>query len=483
MKGVTPLISLALTILIVTVSSVIVVTSLIPFLNRVKDSSNINEGISNLEYIYSVLSSIASEAEGSQRIVSLSSSENIIKFDKNLSSIYFDYETKSELELEGRRGNVRLEKSPIFLEYFNSYPLDSNASPTWICLYDCKIDSSGYLLNHSISYHLEDKLLKNFYIESSFEPTALVYGLPEDPNNLVLYFPLDEGTSIVANDFSSQSNNGVLYNGSDICFNWDCPSWVDGISGKALEFDGLNDFIKVNDSSSLNLAGNEITLSFWIKPKKILNDQFVIDKLNYTNEGYGIWITSSQKVRYNLVTNIDSYESESLSSLEEGKWYYVLLTYNGSYINLYINLSLEVSQPAAGNLKPCFGDLFIASNNSNSSFLNATLDEIQIFNSSLSFTQIKTLYELTQKKLFKEGKTDEIESVQRLYLVLSSPYNLTHFYEVKLKGRQNLIRGIIPLRNIEFVENLRVPAGNWRIKIFHEGLSENRKVLIKAEIL
>ena len=72
---------------------------------------------------------------------------------------------------------------------------------------------------------------------------------------LVLYLSFDEGAGDTARDSSGHGNNGEI-NG---------PKWVEGADGKALEFDGVDDYVEVpyNDMFNINDA---MTLAAWVKP-------------------------------------------------------------------------------------------------------------------------------------------------------------------------------------------------------------------------
>jgi len=78
-----------------------------------------------------------------------------------------------------------------------------------------------------------------------------------DPHpGLVGWWRFDEGSDAVAEDSSGHGNHGTVYG----------ATWVDSEKyGKALSFDGIDDYVNVgNDDSLTNLSGN-LTISFWIK--------------------------------------------------------------------------------------------------------------------------------------------------------------------------------------------------------------------------
>lgn len=72
---------------------------------------------------------------------------------------------------------------------------------------------------------------------------------------LVGYWSFDEGQGTTAYDASGFGNNGTLTNG---------PTWVDGKVGKALSFDGVDDYVSISISSVLNVQ--KLTVLVWSKP-------------------------------------------------------------------------------------------------------------------------------------------------------------------------------------------------------------------------
>ena len=71
---------------------------------------------------------------------------------------------------------------------------------------------------------------------------------------LVGYWSMNEGAGSYAGDSSGNKNTGTLTNG---------PTWVDGKKGKALNFDGSDDYVDSVDGASLNLQN--VSMSGWVK--------------------------------------------------------------------------------------------------------------------------------------------------------------------------------------------------------------------------
>ncbi len=82
-------------------------------------------------------------------------------------------------------------------------------------------------------------------------------------SSLIAYFPF-EGT---AKDHSSYTNNGIIYGD---------PKCVRGVNGYALLFDGVDDYIQVAHSQSLNSIDKEVTITGWVYPLSIFSNGFII---------------------------------------------------------------------------------------------------------------------------------------------------------------------------------------------------------------
>jgi len=79
-------------------------------------------------------------------------------------------------------------------------------------------------------------------------------------SDLIGYWSLNKGSGLVARDLSGYKNNGTL-EGTN-------PTWVNGISGKAVNFPGVDERIDCLNPYPLNQIGNgSFWISFWMKSK------------------------------------------------------------------------------------------------------------------------------------------------------------------------------------------------------------------------
>ena len=79
---------------------------------------------------------------------------------------------------------------------------------------------------------------------------------PAAVSGLVGAYSFDAGSGSSAADSSGSANTGTLSG----------PTWVAGKNGNALSFDGVNDWVTMADSASLDLSSG-MTLEAWVKPQ------------------------------------------------------------------------------------------------------------------------------------------------------------------------------------------------------------------------
>jgi hypothetical protein len=192
------------------------------------------------------------------------------------------------------------------------------------------------------------------------------------------------GIGTVAADASSFANHGAFVG---------FPTWISGVSGSALLFDGSGARVVVPDAPSLDITG-PITIAAWIRPN-VVGSQYVVKKAG-SSDGYELSLSSSGEVfvRFNQDTLGNTYKLFSVSSYptDGTTWMHVAATYDGQDIRLYVDGILESSVAAPG--------LVIGSNDHALSFgaqdngtkpFDGALDQVHLFDFALTESAIQDL--------------------------------------------------------------------------------------------
>ena len=116
------------------------------------------------------------------------------------------------------------------------------------------------------------------------------------------------------------------------------------------------DHVEVLHSDSLNV-GNSITIEAWIKVDELSqHEQFIVNKYNYgAGKGYCL-ATLDEKIKRNSVA-IRSMNAPGGTTI--GTWHYVVGTYDGTSMSVYIDGKLVNSQSNIFTIQNYLGELRI----------------------------------------------------------------------------------------------------------------------------
>lgn len=185
---------------------------------------------------------------------------------------------------------------------------------------------------------------------------------------------LDEGSGTTAKDSSENKNDGTLENG---------PKWVDGKFGKALSFDGVDDYVDCGSNGSLSVT--ETTMMAWMGPNSISLRHAITGKQG----AYSFKIWEVGKLAF---TTPGIKDHISIQTLIANQWQHVAVTFKPSTADgckFYKNGEF-VSSTASSAINTTTDNLFLGNNQWNERF-NGTIDEVAIFNAALTEADIKSL--------------------------------------------------------------------------------------------
>ena len=209
--------------------------------------------------------------------------------------------------------------------------------------------------------------------------------IPEDTftRGLVAYWSFDEGTGNTVYDLSGNGNHGTIHG----------ATWTQGKFGKALSFDGVDDYVDCGNDESLNIT-DEITIEAWVKragdfPTNNIGN--IVWRHNYgARTGYRLFAYTNGRVRFAVGNGSNIYYAGTgypLSTI--GEWVHVVGVFDGSYVKLYINGQFNDEVQFSGSFVEADCNLLISQG---AETFNGTIDEVRIYNRALSEEEIRYHY-------------------------------------------------------------------------------------------
>jgi hypothetical protein len=201
---------------------------------------------------------------------------------------------------------------------------------------------------------------------------------PPPPSALVAHFTFDELDATQVTDMSGRGNHGVIAGAVR----------VDGVSGGALQFDGVNDWVTIADAPSLDLVAS-FTLEAWVKPSAIGGYRTVVLKEGTGFAPYELYASSDTPVPAAFFTTTSGVRSVTgTTALVTNGWTHLAATYDGVNLRLYVNGSPR-SVARSGSLRTSNGPLRIGGNQVwGGEFFAGAIDEVRVYNRALSTAEI-----------------------------------------------------------------------------------------------
>ena len=208
-------------------------------------------------------------------------------------------------------------------------------------------------------------------------------GPPTGGGGVAAAYRFGEGAGTATADASANGNGGTLVNG---------PAWTaGGRYGGAINFDGVNDHVRVADSASLDL-GSTGTVEAWAKLDTLNRWQSVVAKGNANSDpahNYAIQLDSANRWICILGNGTSRILLRSSTGPTTGQYYHLACAWDGSTARLYVNGVLSTSSTQAvtpaGNAAP----LYIGQFGGDTDRLDGVIDEVRIYRRALSQAEIQ----------------------------------------------------------------------------------------------
>ena len=178
-----------------------------------------------------------------------------------------------------------------------------------------------------------------------------------------------------------------------------------GIEKNAFKFSSANEYIYVPNDAALNF-NEKIAISFWIKPDFLPNSESYIISHGSWEERYKISVIPSKNLRWSLKTNENIIDIDDPEPLETGKFVHYVGQYTGYSLELYRNGKLVAYNQHNGIISTTDKNITFSRKDENETnyYFRGTIDEVRIYDTSLSLSEIEKLPDLWSLTLNKSNK-------------------------------------------------------------------------------
>ncbi|MDP3940909.1 MAG: DUF2341 domain-containing protein [bacterium] len=221
-------------------------------------------------------------------------------------------------------------------------------------------------------------------------------GSEENGPSPVAYWALDEAGSTVASSSASPNLPAQILGPT-----WQQPNLC--VSGSCLFFSGTSQNVNAGDNTIVEFAsGTTFSIGLWVRTPLSDTDTIIAKKAATTaaNSGYMLTVDSSGTLVFYAADGTNQYTMTGTSAIVANKWYYIVVTYDKTSTTtttIYVNGS-DINPTRSGTLSSV-GDvgvnsreLYFGSESDNQVLYKGFLDEVKIYRSALSSSQVKTNY-------------------------------------------------------------------------------------------
>lgn len=216
----------------------------------------------------------------------------------------------------------------------------------------------------------------------------IMYLNANSPNSYNPYFSVSR-----LKDISGYNNNG----------NFIGPTFNNSNGGGIL-FDGINDYVDCGNDPSILSITNQATWGGFVRfnlfggrPRR------VIFKDNGIEGVLEIFFTTFPRCfAAEIVTQFGRFRVNSVTSPALNQIYYLIVTYDGSSMRMYVNGLLDSTSPATGTISMGPGGSFFLGNNPNNPstvWLDGIIYNVQLYNRALSDQEILQNYNALSSRI------------------------------------------------------------------------------------
>jgi hypothetical protein len=202
---------------------------------------------------------------------------------------------------------------------------------------------------------------------------------------------MNEGDGDYTYDGSGNQNHGTITGATWDTANTDIAQVGLVRQNSPMVFDGSDDEVDCGTSALIS-GGSACTLSFWMISNDNVDARAVINQWNsggYSN--WGVWAMGSGIIQFH--DGVSANLSSASAYNNDGNWYHVVVTKDGTAIKFYVDGSLHSSATSSGSTIDNNGveNTFIGSKQTGDYF-DGLINEVAIWDEALDADAVTALY-------------------------------------------------------------------------------------------
>jgi hypothetical protein len=219
-----------------------------------------------------------------------------------------------------------------------------------------------------------------FTMSQARDVTAMFTATTPAGTDLVAAYSFNEGSGTTVADASGKGHTGTITG----------ARWTSaGKYGSALNFDGRNDVVTINDSSLLDLT-NGLTVSAWVYPTTSSGTRTVVLKERSGGMAYGLYANdSTSRPAGQVNTGGNDAGAVGANALPLNTWSHLATSYDGTALTLFVNGVQVGSRALSGAIVTSTGMLRIGGNGVWGQYFKGRIDEVRIYGRPLTGAEIQ----------------------------------------------------------------------------------------------
>jgi len=211
-----------------------------------------------------------------------------------------------------------------------------------------------------------------------------------DPQNVMGMWLFNEGAGGTATDSSANGNDGEIHG----------AQWVNGKFGKALEFDGTDNWVEVPHSDTVSFkAGTSFTITFYFKGSKVGGS--LVGK-NYEDQSqatpwYLIWDDGSKNTvtLYLRDSDSNSFRADGMTPIADEEWHFIAGRADADTGKISIWVDGEMEAEADFNTDDGYGtsEGVLHFGRHHDRYTAGILDDVALFNIALDTEEMDAIME------------------------------------------------------------------------------------------